>query len=299
MRHAEFFGPCGESQSLAVVGEKRVIALVSGLLVWCGPANIARFIVPIIVWVSIQAVLCAGPTTNVSEKVLERFTPPNADFNSASSVASEATIVRVVTPGDHSLPDFVLSGSRKTMLGMPCDIGRDSGTSATLPSILSRKFGRWDLSLVSAFAPAKPQYSTATFTSDCDYGQPSERKAKQIFGVVVQAQSGVARIGLSHDAFLDNVLWLEPRGVDSTVCGSLHSSLSGFRFNFLNAVALFGKLNDLPQQASFAQVVAESFANFINWRDSLEKRFDVFSHDKRLLGLGFLDCTSTEKRGAK
>lgn len=109
-------GQISENNRLATILNNYVVGLVSGLLSWRGPAAILRLIVAVLVGVSVEGVLGAGPWTHVGIEVLERMKPPFADRDPAPAVPREGFMVAVRASGLHRSPTVVLGSASLSML---------------------------------------------------------------------------------------------------------------------------------------------------------------------------------------
>jgi hypothetical protein len=195
------------------VSQQIVIPFIPTLLSICSPSAVARLVVAVVVWVAVHAVAVAGASTDICKEGLEGRSPSFANDNATTAVSIKSGILGIVAAGDDSLPNLVLTGCRKPVSSATFGNHLVSQAATTQPP-LGFQIASGNDSLVSAVALAEPKGATM-FAMPCGFNDKQSG----------ESLSNESRIGLSHDAFSCNVLWLEPRGVDSTVCGSFHSSL--------------------------------------------------------------------------
>lgn len=95
----------------------RTRSAIIGLLFWCGPSTIARFIVPVLIGISVYA-FSLWASSHISYKGLKRPKPPRTDHNSTTAVIFICCIGGVKTSSFHVRPNMVgarSSTSRSSM----------------------------------------------------------------------------------------------------------------------------------------------------------------------------------------
>lgn len=94
--------PFGHAKRFPVVGQPSIVALISALLLLCGPPAVPRLVVPIIVDAVDGCLWRLRP--HVSTEGFKVVQPSVAHTNSATTIASIVGIRRVIASGFHSLP---------------------------------------------------------------------------------------------------------------------------------------------------------------------------------------------------
>lgn len=86
---------------------------VAGLLLSSRPSYVPRFVVPILVWIAVHAVLLGWSRTNVSNEKLKGIEPAFTHFDAAATIP---LVLRVRSPSaafDHRVPASVFERSRE------------------------------------------------------------------------------------------------------------------------------------------------------------------------------------------
>lgn len=188
---------------------------VRGLLAFCCPSAILWAVVSVVVY-SINGVAVAGPRSHISIKVLERVQPAFADDNPASAVIGVALVTRIDAPSFHVRPRLVLTGFVHSVTNDSREIDLQCQASTAKTLVHSQRVAA-DFSLGSARAPAEPSNRAVLGPpGHRNYGPPRERHAGQVFAALPLSNT----LSLSHANLLNRLVWLEPRGVISTVSGS-------------------------------------------------------------------------------
>lgn len=106
-RDANSSRPFCHAHRFSVVSKQFITALVLELLCLRCPTTIARFVVAIIVWVTIQG-RALRTSTHVIQKTSEGRAPSFMHCDSSSPVAMVVISVRIIAPLYHSLPRLIL-----------------------------------------------------------------------------------------------------------------------------------------------------------------------------------------------
>lgn len=99
--------PFAQTMCFTVQGQKDSATSVSRLLSTCCPTHIARFIVAIVIRVSIQAMLRCRAWPDIFQKCFKRVTPSVTDNNTTPTIARIIFARRRMTAFFHSLPGFI------------------------------------------------------------------------------------------------------------------------------------------------------------------------------------------------
>jgi hypothetical protein len=130
--NAEFFGPLGNHQCLAVVGEVMIAPRVSHLLSLGGPSAIFRGIRTASIN-AVYAVLSAWARSHVCQKVLERVTPTVANGNAAPAIVLVSGMIWIIAAVFHASPKVVVGMSAKAVLR----VGSNALLLAVAPATVS------------------------------------------------------------------------------------------------------------------------------------------------------------------
>ena len=174
--------PIGKTARNAVMSQQSVAPLVTILFCRRGPANVSGFIVPVVVGEAVKRVSGGRARPHVGEEVLERRSPPFANFDAAASVAFIAVRGRAGTPAKHLRPDRV----ERVLLvsGVPVLVGfhRDDfsvQTTATGRAPRTEAAGIYD-SFLPARAAAAVVGNPTLGMGVTEDGPPSQRLPREV-----------------------------------------------------------------------------------------------------------------------
>ena len=108
LRNTEDFRPFGNTMAFSIQRKNAVAFSVSGLLGGRSPSAVARFVVAIALWVTIQGT-STWAFSHVGKEVC-KDTPPGAYGNSASAVVAKIAAPTVSTSLDHRCPCLIRAG---------------------------------------------------------------------------------------------------------------------------------------------------------------------------------------------
>lgn len=184
--NAGLFGPIVENLPFAVERNPAVVPKVSELLLASCPAAVARLIIAVVVWVSIQCVLWAWSPAHIHQKCFEGFSPSFADFNAPTTIIVPmfSTIqIPVVAPPIHNYPRSVfLSGPRSWRLAM-CAVSITAflaADAATASCVSGRHQCGTSLSFVSTLTTEQPDRPAFRLGDDSNGRQLSKRLSRDV-----------------------------------------------------------------------------------------------------------------------
>lgn len=208
--------PILEDHPLSAVGVVAIILGVSRLRMLCRPSAIcgpsvlaaivavAASIVACRVY-AVDGVLTSWSWPHISDEGFNGTTPPLADEPANTAIKTVIVGTGIVAPGNHQVPDFELTHTRKTVPSVRYTVA----VRANIPHEMVRSY----ISLCAArFTLAYPLNATATL-----FALHSAERSDEIANL----NGGWTEDSLlvSHDVALrDRVtLWLEPTGVSAPV----------------------------------------------------------------------------------
>ena len=83
---------------------------VSTLLLSCGPAAIARFIVAVVVWVAVNLMIWRWFISHIHEEVFESSEPFVADLYAPTTIMLPSWVMGMATPAFHGFIGCVFMG---------------------------------------------------------------------------------------------------------------------------------------------------------------------------------------------
>ncbi len=105
-RNTKPFTPFNDTQGNTLYSDQTIISLIA-ILLCCGrPPAVGFFVIPIVVWKPVNAVLFGRSWPHVSEKIFKLF-PSLTDCNTSPAIARIAWVVRVKTASAHAEPDIM------------------------------------------------------------------------------------------------------------------------------------------------------------------------------------------------
>lgn len=210
--------PFLQAQRLAAEGYQVVATTIPTLLLPRGPSHVLWFMVAVVVGVAIQLVSNIRHWPDVCKERREVGTPLVANANSATAIARVSLRVLVVAAAQHTFPCMIFGCAAPAVSAFDLACPLSPKASTTLSVSASQANAANEL-YRPAFAATLPISDARAFRTaphvNFQRREAAENVASEVDKIVARC-----RISPSHDTFPINGLWLEPRGVDSTVSGS-------------------------------------------------------------------------------
>ncbi len=185
--NACFLRPFHQTHCPSVVRNQMICTLISGLLLWGGPAAVARFVITVVVN-AVNGMFRRRLWPHVSKEIDEGLQPAVAHYNIAPTIPVVAAITRVAASFTHSCPRIPFRRPRHSVAG--------TCAPSTLGASTTSKIGSDNWLLRSAFAAAEPFDRPAIIVRMKLKNRPFP---KCLASQVYKAGMSFGRIAVSHD----------------------------------------------------------------------------------------------------
>lgn len=174
--------PHSLSLSSALIGQPRIIVSIVRLLPLCGPSDISRFVITVVVWKAVDRMLRAWRAVYVGSKDFKRIIPSIVHRNSSATIARIFSYFRIATSVFNTSPDSIKTASGLSVSARSGSIVGVRPLAAVLDGISSqRAAGATNNS--STKTPTPPTTSFQMGTRKTNHCQRIKLLARKIFKV--------------------------------------------------------------------------------------------------------------------
>lgn len=129
--HAEFFCPTTQGLSPTVEGNQAHTSRIGHLLRSGGPSDVARFVMTVIVWPSVNRMAAGWSRADVREECTERTIPERIDEDPTSSIIGKRFQSGIRASRAHGLPHVIFGKMDNRLLFLFDDVCQSCGALLT------------------------------------------------------------------------------------------------------------------------------------------------------------------------